>query len=275
MKQVKIHTLVRQGLNCSTCRSGASFPERVVKEILAQNSVDFIEQYEFPDLPRRYFDFYLPKLKTCVEVHGAQHYEPRFGEKAFTAVRNSDKEKEGYCRINKIRFVEIDASKNTLLEIVQNIEKSSLSLKPKDKRLLIVNSQTQKTAPRNSKIKLLYEDGWSVLQLSEEFSMSRHGIVQILKKLGIRTTTKKKIVNIEQKILFESLTEAANYSGIKGISRLVLCCRGRANSAGKHPATRERLTWMYYEDYVEKYGTEGLTEYVEGETHIQDKRELL
>ena len=27
------------------------------------------------------------------------------------------------------------------------------------------------------------------------------------------------------------------------------CCKGKRKTAGKHPETGEKLTWMFYEDY--------------------------
>ncbi|MFD2216512.1 hypothetical protein [Metabacillus endolithicus] len=37
--------------------------------------------------------------------------------------------------------------------------------------------------------------------------------------------------------------------GVNG-SSVTSCCKGRLKSAGKDPETGEKLTWMYYEDYI-------------------------
>lgn len=47
--------------------------------------------------------------------------------------------------------------------------------------------------------------------------------------------------------IFNSIVDAENHYGIQNISG---CCIGQIKSAGKHPITKEKLKWMYYENYL-------------------------
>ena len=56
-----------------------------------------------------YLDFYLPLIKTCVEVHGQQHYEfvPFYHHdiRGFWKTKKRDREKTDWCAMNNIRHV--------------------------------------------------------------------------------------------------------------------------------------------------------------------------
>lgn len=82
----------------------------------------------------------------------------------------------------------------------------------------------------------------------------------------------RKIVCVNEKLVFNTRKECAQYANHNYntfSSGLTSHLKGKHHSCGIHPLTKEPLKWMRYYDYIEKYGTEGLTEYVE------DKRELL
>ena len=58
-----------------------------------------------------YLDFYIPLVKTCIEVHGEQHYKfighyhgNRFN---FIKAKQRDMSKKEWCELNNIRLVEL------------------------------------------------------------------------------------------------------------------------------------------------------------------------
>ena len=58
-----------------------------------------------------YFDFYLPMIKTVIEVHGEQHYQfskfyhiNMFG---FAKAKKRDRDKIEWCNINNIKYIEL------------------------------------------------------------------------------------------------------------------------------------------------------------------------
>lgn len=58
-----------------------------------------------------YLDFYLPLKKTCIEIHGEQHYKfIRFYHNDILGFKKSqrrDREKQEWCLINGISFIEL------------------------------------------------------------------------------------------------------------------------------------------------------------------------
>lgn len=59
----------------------------------------------------RYLDFYVPLIKTCIEVHGEQHYNftPFYHPNmlAFLKAQKKDREKKEWCELNNITYIEL------------------------------------------------------------------------------------------------------------------------------------------------------------------------
>jgi|TARA_R100000278_G_C5464956_1_gene162300 hypothetical protein len=70
---------------------------------------------EVPITPRRsetlYLDFYLPLLKTCIEVHGEQHYKfvafYHTNKLGFFKHKKRDQAKKDWCELNDISIIEL------------------------------------------------------------------------------------------------------------------------------------------------------------------------
>lgn len=58
-----------------------------------------------------FLDFYLPILKTAVEVHGEQHYKfvgfYHSSKLGFLKSQKRDREKKEWCEINNIKYIEL------------------------------------------------------------------------------------------------------------------------------------------------------------------------
>ena len=59
--------------------------------------------------------------------------------------------------------------------------------------------------------------------------------------------SRKKVQCINNEMIFNSLVEAANWCGLKNTSGITNMIKGRKNTAGKHPETKEPLKWKYIE----------------------------
>lgn len=98
---------------CDKCTKKQSTYARIIEEYLRLKNVKFIKEYRFKEC--RYilplpFDFYLPKIKTCIEVDGEMHYKPsRFttAEKDFEDTLLRDNIKNKFCKENKIQLIRI------------------------------------------------------------------------------------------------------------------------------------------------------------------------
>lgn len=100
-------------IRCDKCTKKQSSYSRLVEDFLIKNNIVFIKEYRFKNcrniLPLP-FDFYLPKLKVCIEVDGELHYEPsRFksSEENFAKTLFRDSIKSDFCKKNNIKLIRI------------------------------------------------------------------------------------------------------------------------------------------------------------------------
>lgn len=98
---------------CDKCSKKQSSYSRVIEYYLRENNITFIKEYRFKEcrniLPLP-FDFYLPKLKTCIEVDGELHYEPSRFSTAIEDFRGTlvrDSIKSDFCKEHKINLIRI------------------------------------------------------------------------------------------------------------------------------------------------------------------------
>jgi hypothetical protein len=73
-----------------------------------------------------YLDFYLPLNKTCIEVHGEQHYKfiPFYHSNVLTFLKSQkrDRQKQEWCELNNIRYIALPYNENEQewIERIQN-----------------------------------------------------------------------------------------------------------------------------------------------------------
>lgn len=108
-------------LSCGCNRK--SFGEQIITKILLDNNINFIPQYCFSDLKRRFFDFAIfdkeNKLKQLIEFDGEQHFvESHYFKEALKERQKRDKEKNEYALKNNIPLIRIPYTekKNITLE---------------------------------------------------------------------------------------------------------------------------------------------------------------
>ena len=63
---------------------------------------------------------------------------------------------------------------------------------------------------------------------------------------------RKQVICLNTGQVFNSLTSAAQFAGLKHPTPICRCCKGERKTAGKHPATQERLKWSYYNNIEKK-----------------------
>lgn len=102
---------ILQGKGCPQCST--SIGEKMIKQYLDDNSINYFRQYRFEDCRDTYpmpFDFYLPDYNLCIEYDGEQHFmavEYWGGEKTFQLCQKHDKMKTEYCDNNHIALLRI------------------------------------------------------------------------------------------------------------------------------------------------------------------------
>ncbi|MCK9447291.1 hypothetical protein M0Q50_10610 [bacterium] len=110
------------GSGCPICCDSKS--EKIITKYLSDNNKIYERQKKFVDcknikcLP---FDFYLPKINTCIEFDGEQHYIKHniWGEEKLKRTQIHDQIKNIYCVENNIKLLRISYKEN----IIDKIEK--------------------------------------------------------------------------------------------------------------------------------------------------------
>jgi hypothetical protein len=73
-----------------------------------------------------YLDFYIPLKKTCIEVHGEQHYKfvafYHSNMLNFLKAQKRDREKQEWCELNNIQYIALPYNEdhNEWLERINN-----------------------------------------------------------------------------------------------------------------------------------------------------------
>lgn len=68
--------LLQGRTSCKACSNHKSIGERIIHKYLVENNIPFIEQHSFKELPKHYYDFYLPEHNILIEYQGIHHFEP-------------------------------------------------------------------------------------------------------------------------------------------------------------------------------------------------------
>ena len=68
-------------------------------------------------------------------------------------------------------------------------------------------------------------------------------------KKGKNNPSAKRVICLNTLDIFDTMKDAGIHFNVNP-KYICDCCKGRQKTAGKHPETKERLRWMYYEEYL-------------------------
>lgn len=275
-KDYSVSQLSQRGFLCNHCRSTSSFAERVMARLLTFLGTEYDAEYIFPKNPKKRYDFYIESRNIIIEMHGSQHYastaEGIYKERV-EEIQENDRQKKVFCLKRGIKYLEINSSISTLNFVLGNVEKSGL-LALLGKNKLQKEEFIKYFEHQESNFSLFmqcvqeYRSGVLPKKIAEKYNISSVTVYNYLKRHGVDVKDKRdgtQVVEVGSKIIYRSGASAARAT--KRTQGSVSYCIRKYRERKKIVSTRDGTAWMYYEDYVEKYGTEGLTEYVEEETH--------
>jgi hypothetical protein len=286
-KEMSIVQLVNQGLGCSRCSDGISYPEKFISNMLDQLKISFITQLskkKFTWCDKYLYDYYLYETNTIIETHGLQHYKNTMGSWNYSTLsetQENDNYKEHLAKSNNIiNYIVLDCRKSELELIKNSVMESKLPQLLNFKEDNIDWLKCHEMAC-SSLVKIAC-DMWNngiknTLKIANELKVRDVTIISYLKqgvKLGwcdydpkktmnkYYTSLKVKIICLTTREIFDSIKDAnikynANYTSISK------CCKGKAKSAGKHPVTGEKMVWMYYDEYIDKVSQESTNNQVD------------
>jgi hypothetical protein len=109
---IEINKFTSNGYRCPLCN--ISKGERMIKDYLVKNNIQYIYQYKYDDLKgvgnrNLSYDFYLPKPNLLVEYQGQYHdgTSDNQTDEEFIIQQEHDKRKREYARNHNIKFLSI------------------------------------------------------------------------------------------------------------------------------------------------------------------------
>ena len=271
IKDRQISTIYENGISCSRCSDGVSFPQKFVFNLLKEENVRLVPEKVFGWSQGKRYDFYLPDHNWIIEVHGEQHYGKGFvsmgkHERTLEEEQENDRLKERLAKENGIEnYIIIDARKSTVEHIRGSILDSDII-----KLLSEIDFIRIGQLSSNSRVKTacdLWNSGiHSTVEIAEELGMNRKAIRKYLKRgveIGwcdyskelariphskkVGKASRKSVVqlSLEYKYIkkWSSVEDASLSVGISG-SGISAVCNGRQKSAGDY-------IWIRAEDYDE------------------------
>jgi hypothetical protein len=123
---VKMNNFISRKSGCPKCNKSKG--ENEIENILKEKNIFYITEKIFEDckdIGFLKFDFYLPKINTCIEFDGIQHFKSlNFfgGEEKLKETQKRDKIKNQYCIENNIDLIRIPYYKfDNIKDILSNI----------------------------------------------------------------------------------------------------------------------------------------------------------
>lgn len=119
---------------CPICYYKKSKGEIKITSFLEKNKIKYYKEFNFLQLPKKKFDFYLPEYNMCIEYDGQQHFKPISffgGEAAFQETQRRDLDKNLFCINNNILLIRIPYLDINNIEQILNdilIEESSTTI---------------------------------------------------------------------------------------------------------------------------------------------------
>lgn len=269
MHNKTIYQIYRNGLHCTSCDDGISYPTKLFTNILNQLNLSFKTEKSFNWIKPKRYDFYIPSINCVCEIHGEQHYIRNFtmSDKTLEDIQNNDKYKKDKAIENKLLYIEIDARNSDLEWIKNSIMKSDLSF--------IFNlsnidwNEAHKNALQSKVIECcnLYNNGIKdTLIIANMLHINRNTVPRYLAKcteIGLCnyiSVNKSPIRCVTTNEYFQTIKEACDKYGI-GQAHISDCCIGNRKYAGKHPVTGDPMLWVYEKDYdiTKNYNIKGAT----------------
>ena len=111
---------------------GNSKGENVIKDILSNNNINFIQEKSFKNCvyPKTQgylrFDFYLPEYNTCIEYDGEQHFKQKPGWEPLDQLQARDEYKNNWCKEHKVNLIRIPYTHYNNIQLIDLLPNTSM-----------------------------------------------------------------------------------------------------------------------------------------------------
>lgn len=173
--------------SCEFCSDGLPITEKFMTNILKQLDIEFriqLNKSDFNWCGYFRYDFYLPSLNMIIETHGKQHYEDSGKNSSWKSLEQeqwNDLFKYKCAKNHVDNYIVIDCRYSTLEWMKENIIKELSSY-------LNLNNVNWELAWEESQNSLcveaweLYNDGYSIKEISNIFKLDRHTVSRYIKQ---------------------------------------------------------------------------------------------
>lgn len=124
-----IRKVCTDGLRCSVCSDGISYPEKLMSCVLNAIDVDYIRDSGTKWSGKKRYDFYIEDMSVIIETHGVQHYSAKasFSHHNSRDEHNNDEYKKELAMLNGIsHYIELDCRQSDFNYIYNSIMQSDI-----------------------------------------------------------------------------------------------------------------------------------------------------
>lgn len=232
------------GYSCRKCSPKTSFLERFMMSYFRVKGINYQFQKIFEDFKMKRFDFYLVDSNEVCEVHGGQHYKD-ITFLSSEKVKKSDAEKQEYCSIKGIGYIEIDGRKHSIQFLQDQINKSKLpSIKDYELNDIVCGINELNYDVEN--FVSMHKRGRSIKEIANHHSTSESTVYKYLRGVGykFKNPNHKQVQCIETSEVFPSLEAASRAKNTHSIAIKDVCENKRPNAGSDQ--LNENLTWRYF-----------------------------
>lgn len=90
---------------------------------------------------------------------------------------------------------------------------------------------------------------WTNDRKEKQSQMVSGELNPMFQRTGSLNPASRPVVCLNTMEIFETLKDAAAWCGLKDPYYITCACKGKQKYAGRHPITKEKLNWIYFEDY--------------------------
>lgn len=264
---------------CQICNDGVSIPMKMTTYVISQCVKDYKTEFVFKDWNFKLNDHVItPRYdivfdKYIIEVDGGFHYKSNTYNNMNVSVQQYiDQQKDTLAITHGYQIIRINAKSSDFNFLKQSIIDALNQLFDMSK----INWEECINYATSSNMKKVWDyKNSNASKSSKEIAKDLHipyGTVMGYLRIGSkykkciydpqfekdkslhaeRPYKCKKVICLDTAEVFDSLTKAINWCGLSTTTSISDVCIGKRGYGGKHPVTKEKLHWMYYEDYLNK-----------------------
>lgn len=227
-----------------------SIGERIIQTILEENNITYTSEKSIKTKNKRIqrLDFYfeIGNKKYAIEYMGEQHFKQATGtwSKPLEEIKELDRKKEDYCKENNISLLYINypnEDKKEILKYISNFINIELQYTNKIEHFTKHNEKEKDI--------ITFYSTHTIEETARAFKITKNQVKSILNKTKFTKRFEKIIglnVKTGEELEFNSIKEAEEYIGYKGVNRSIL---GKSKLCGGY-------MWRYKNrDFSEKSKT--------------------